>query len=343
MYASRKLDSEDPNVVQMLRIAYIVIQCIILSLVVYFYVKAKALQSTKEGEETVYVPPAKQPFADPNAKTKYTQVKYGDHVVSTTISLLGSTLFGIVFTFGLHLYRGVIIGLAMQVVMGPMGLFESPLLNLFVLGKTKVFEEKTKEELTPEDEVVDSEGNTITVGGTKAKAKAKNETKSIKEEAKKEVEKSFEDVLLDTWDLGSDADIKPLMNALMKSNINFVTAENKWTPLMIMSGIGAKDSVSAIGKMKELGADPHITDGEGWNCLHWAAYHGSVDAVLKLKEEFEALDQGMHLVKDKEGKTPLDHAKKEGNEEVRVELETWEIEEVCEEKESTDEGLRKRK
>lgn len=326
LLASRKLDGDDEKTVLYLRIAYGIAQLIMVTCALIMFMKANALKNSSEGDKTIYVPPPPQPFADPNEKKKYTQVKYGEHVYSQATSLVGSTLFGMVFTVGLHIYRGVVVGLAMQTVMGPFGLFESPLVKLFFMGGSKVFDEKTKEELGPGDEIVDKEGNAVKTDKAITSKKEKEEKPT----------KSFEDILLDTWDEGSEADITPLLKALTKSNINFRTSENQWTPLMIMSGLGAKNSTKAMKQMKELGADPLLIDGEGWNALHWAAYHGSVEAVKVLQEEFDVVDLGMHLVKDKEGKVPLDHAVSEGNEGAKLELEKLE---VCAE----DEGLRKRK
>jgi len=332
LLASRKLDGDDEKTVLYLRIAYGIAQLIMVTCVLIMFMKANALKSSADGDKTVYVAPPPQPFADPNEKKKYTEVKYGEHVFSQTTSLVGSTLFGMVFTVGLHIYRGVVVGLAMQAVMGPFGLFESPLVKLFFMGGSKVFDEKTKEELGPDDEVVDKEGNVIKKD--KAIASKKKEDKVVKA---KEPTKSFEDILLDTWDEGSEADITPLLKALNKTNINFRTAENQWTPLMILSGLGAKNCTEAMKQVKELGADPLLIDAEGWNAMHWAAYHGSVDAVKMLQDEFDAVGLGMHLVKDKEGNIPLDHAKGENNDGAKLELER--LVEVC----TDDEGLRKRK
>jgi len=341
LFASRKLDGDDETTVFYLRIAYGVAQLLMVFITIFLFMKANALKSSKDGDKIVYVPPPPQPFADPNEKKKYTEVKYGEHVFSQATSLVGSTLFGMVFTVGLHIYRGVVVGLAMQTVMGPFGLFESPLVKLFFMGGTKVFDEKTKEELTPDDEIVDKEGNAVKTNDTKTAIASKKQ--EDKEEKKTTEKKSFEDILLDTWDEGSEADIKPLMNALNESNVNFRTSESSWTPLMIMSGLGAKNCASAMKIMKALGADPTLIDGEGWNALHWAAYHGSVDAIKVLDEEFDVIKGAaqLHLVKDKEGKIPLDHAKSENNEGSRLELEKV-MGDTCVDDEQ-DEGLRKRK
>lgn len=262
-----------------------------------------------------------QPFADPNAKKKYTEVKYGAHVISTARSLLGSTLFGVCMTVALHLYKGMVVGLAIQTVMGPLNLLENPLVKALFLGnglreEDKIFDEKAASELTPSDEIVDASGNPVARQGSGGKSLG-----------------GFEELLLDTWDSGNKADIGKLMASINKQNCNFRTKESGWTPLMIVSGLNAKGVSSAIRQLKELGGNPAIVDAEGWNSLHWAAFHGSVDAAKEL-----AKDDSLFTVKDKEGKVPLDMAKAEGNTEVARFLEISKASE-----ETKEEGLRKRK
>ena len=244
---------------------------------------------------------AQQPFADPNAKKKYTEVKYGAHLASTARSLLGSTLFGLCLTVGLHLYKGMAMGLAIQTIMGPLNLMENPIVRALLMGngfrpEDKIFEEKTSNELTAEDEVVDESGNPISgrIGGGATSTGA-----------------SFEEIMLDTWDAGNKADIGVFMEAVTKKNCNFQTKENGWTPLMILAGLNAKGTASAIRQVKELGGDPSITDVEGWTALHWAAFHGGVDAAKELVK-----DKSLLTVKDKEGKVPREMAKSEGNDDV---------------------------
>lgn len=267
-----------------------------------------------------------QPFADPNAKKKYTEVKFGAHVLSTARSLLGSTLFGVCMTLGLHWYKGMIVGIAMQTVMGPLNLLENPLVKALVMGggiseEAKIFDEKTASELTPEDEIVDESGNPVARGAIAAGTTSSS---------------SFEDIVLDTWDAGAKADIGTFMSAVNKKNCNYRTKESGWTPLMILSGLTAKGTVSAIRQVKELGGNPSTTDADGWNCLHWAAFHGSIEAAKELTK-----DPSLLSVKDKEGKLPLDMAKAEGNDDVAKFLE------VCTETAKTSktnaDGLRKRK
>jgi len=313
MLASRKLDGEDPNIIHLLRCVYGAIQAIAISIVLFIYVKTNAAAKERSNNVKIYVPPAPQPFADPNAKIKYQEKNLSEHLVSTARSLLTSTLFGIVMTGGLHIWKGMIVGLAIQSIMCPFNLAENPLVSAFFLkggltnlkGK-RIFGEKLRDELEKSDEIVDGLGNTLMLKKEKAADKKEAETKA------------FEDILLDTWDSGAEADISPLMNALSKKNINFAASENGWTPIMVMSGLGAKSVPGAMRQMRGVGANPSKVDKEGWNALHWAAFHGSAEAakVLLSKTDFDGIALGLHKVMDKEGKSPLQHAKDEGNDDV---------------------------
>ena len=250
-------------------------------------------------------------------------------MLSTARSLLGSTLFGICLTVGLHYYKGMIVGLAIQIIMGPMNLVENPLVKALITGKgirmeDKIFEEKTAAELTPDDEIVDESGNPVTRQVTTGPPGQGPPG-------------SFEDLLLDTWDAGNKADIANLMSSINKKNCNYATTENGWTPLMVLAGLSAKGTTSAIRQCKELGGNPAIVDAEGWNALHWAAFHGSVEGAREL-----AKDQQLLKVKDKEGNTPLDMARAEGNEEVAKILESC-LEVQSSGNANSNTGIRKRK
>ena len=135
------------------------------------------------------------------------------------------------------------------------------------MKEKRIFGEKLREEISDTDEVTDAEGNAIVLKKEIAPAGKKDSSSS---------KKSFEDVLLDTWDLGADADIKPLMSMLNKKNVNYATKENGWTPIMIMSGLGAKSAIGAMRQLKSIGANPEQVDKEGWNALHWVSNLSSI-------------------------------------------------------------------
>lgn len=339
MLAARQLDGEDPKVVLYLRCAYAAIQCVAVLIVLFVYFKASSASKESENAVKIYVPPPPQPFADPNAKQKYTEKMLGEHILSQARNLVGSTLFQIAMTVGLHVWKGMVVSLAIQSIMCPFNLAENSVVSAVLLkgglvnlkGK-KIFGEKSREDIREEDEVVDAEGNAIVF---------KKEIASKKDAPKK---KSFEDVLLDTWDLGADADIKPLMSMLSKKNINYATSENGWTPIMIMSGLGAKSAIGAMRQMKAMGANPSQVDKEGWNALHWSAFHGSAEAakVLLAKDDYDGITIGLHKVTDKEGKTAVDHAKEEGNDDVAKVIEEAETPALLGDGTTAD-GMRKRK
>lgn len=353
MFAARKLDGEDPNIVFMLRCSYFSIQFCIALAVIYIFLVSKKLAGGIFKDTILYVAPPPQPLADPNAKPQYKQSTFGEQATKTATSLLTSTLFGICFTTGLHFYKGMIVGLAMQTIMGPLNLFENTFAKAILLGGSlkpgetpksrKLFGEKYREELTKDDEVVDSEGKVIIVKNEGTSAATSTAATTSGKKKKKDSKTSFEDLLLDTWDEGEKANVQPLMDALNASNANFKTSENGWTPLMVVAALRAPKCDEVIKKLKELGANANVVDVEGWNALHWSAFHGSASGAKCLLETY-GVALGLQDVKDKEGKVPLEHAKDEGNEDV-VKV----IEEMCagdagDEKGLKDkDGIRKRK
>lgn len=327
MIAFRKLDGEDPSIVFALRCSYGIIQGLILLAVLYVYLAAVKISKSPRKDDEIFVSPPPQPFAPPDAKTQYTKTTIGEQAMSVAKKLITSTLGGICMTCGLHWYKGMVVGLAMQTIMGPLNLIENTFAKSVLLGgagigndgdgddatkkeKPRMFGEKVRNEITEKDEVVDAEGKLILL-------KKKEKTNNTKPKPK-----PFADLLLDTWDEGDKADIGPLVKALKKDNVNFKTKDSGWSPLMIMTAINASGANDAIVKMKSLGASATMTDNEGWNALHWAAFHGSVEGAATLMEEFNGIKLGLHLVKDSQGMTPLEHAVKEGNTAVAAFIKT---------------------
>eukprot|EP01082_Thalassiosira_pseudonana_P004027 g3338.t1 g3338 contig12:1877940-1879229(-) len=343
MLAARKLDGEDPQIVFLLRCLYGAVQTVAILIVLFVYTKAAAAAADPVNNVKIYVPPPPQPFADPNAKKTYQEKTLASNLLTTAKGLVTSTFFGVIMTVGLHIWKGMIVGLAIQSIMAPFNLFENPLIKTVFVGggltdlkEKKIFGEKTRDEITADDEVTDENGNMIVLSKNK-------EIKDKKKGSKKET-KTFEDTMLDTWDMGAEANISEFMTVLNKGNINSSTKENGWTPIMIMCGLGAKGVPGGLRQMKELNANPAIVDKEGWNALHWAAFHGSADAakVLLDKKTFDGIALGLHTVLDKEGKTPLTHAKDEGNNDVAKVIEEAESN-ASGDSAGVDEGLRKRK
>lgn len=279
-----------------------------------------------------------QPFAGPDPKKKYTIAEYRAHVISTARSLLGSTLFGICMTVGLHIYKGMAMGLAIQTIMGPFNLFENPLVKALFMGKgfrveDKIFEEKDLSELTDEDQIVDESGAIV------SKQQLLLQLSAVKTQASQAV--VCEELMLDTWD-NNTSDISKFVETVTKETCNIRSKANGWTPLMVLSGITCRGTVSAIQKVIDIGGNPSITDKEGWNSLHWAAFHGSLPAAKALCE----YDSSLLDAKDKDGKSPLEMARQEDNKDVAKYLEevtaTASAADLSKTKEG-DEGVRKRK
>jgi hypothetical protein len=323
MFAARKLDGEDPNIVFMLRCAYGTIQTLIVLTALYVYMVASKIATSDVKDEEIYVSPPASPFADPNAKPKYTKTTIGAQALSVAQKLVTSTLTGICMTVGLHMYKGMIIGLAMQTVMGPLNLMENTFAKNILFGgaassiaegkkslkEKRIFGEKYREELSDKDEIVGPDGQVVVL-------KKEKTGKKTAAGASKTATEKFEDLILDTWDEGDSADVQPVIKALTKSNVNYKTKESEWTLLMIMSAINSPGARDVIKKIKTLNGSATMTDTGGWNALHWSAFHNSMDGAEALMEVYEAMKLGLHLVKDNNGMTPMEVAVKEGNKEI---------------------------
>jgi hypothetical protein len=225
-------------------------------------------------------------------------------------------------TCALHYYKGMIMGLAIQAVMGPFNIWENVLVRTVLLRGTKVFSDpKLQQELrifdeklslqeldASTDEAVDEQGNPIVIRNTGSTNAIGNGT-STNTAAPTTTKKSLEEVMLDTWDQGANASLVELLSMLNTTNINTTTKEDGWTSLMIVSGLKCDNDVAAIRTMiQEYKADIMMTDHDGWTCLHWAAFHNSLSAATELYHHTALL-----TVTDNEEKIPLDVAIAENN------------------------------
>ena len=68
---------------------------------------------------------------------------------------------------------------------------------------------------------------------------------------------------------------------------------------MVVMGNPLGDT-KTVGTLLQLGADPLLQDGEGWNALHWAAFHSNVGAVEVMMESASASVLHMLVQKNKQ-------------------------------------------
>jgi Phosphate transport (Pho88) len=309
-----------------------------------------------------------QPFADPSSASQktYTRIVYATHVANTARSLAGSTLMSIVMTCGLHWYRGMVTGLAIQTVLAPLtawenALFRAVVLSFFVAAAPKVkdavADQSTMYFLTPEqrlfgeklsldelnaetDRVVDEHGNAIklpVVSGVGSSGNNHNASRmasaaatttngtALVAQSDSSSPKSYEDVLLDTWDDGVQANLDGLLQAVTIDNVNVATSEAGWTALMIVCGLHTISSASSTTSTAAIDtlittyrANVRATDTDGWNCFHWAMFHGHRAAIPQLVQSIPDVTvvEECCRVLDGDGKTPLDIARQEGNDDM---------------------------
>merc|ERR1712232_1104166 len=110
-----------------------------------------------------------------------------------------------------------VVGIAIQTIMAPLNLIENPLIEALIRRsglqqEAKIFDQKSAIELAHDDEIVNESGNPVTID-----------------------DESFEDLLLNTWDLGietnvgMEANVEKLMTSITRQNCNYQTRENRWS------------------------------------------------------------------------------------------------------------------
>ena len=95
----------------------------------------------------------------------------------------------------------------------------------------------------------------------------------------------------------------------MGADASLVDVEGKEGLLgRVAARVGWRDS---FGFFDLNGYLPRYNAVSGWTPLHWSGFHGQAETAKVLASETKLL-----WVKDKEGNTPIDMARKEGNDTV---------------------------
>jgi len=294
-FMSSKIDYEDENIINMLRIAYFSMQAITL-LCVYF---SQNKIAAKKDRQEIFVPVPPKPFSG-ETEASMKKTTYHQHDTEQAQQLMTQTLMGLAMIGFIHFKMGVKQPLFLQSLMAPVTLYESGVFKKFILGDTsRVWGEKLPGEEGAVETIKDENDSGATTNAT------------IKEEKKTS---SLEDIILNTWDAGKNANIATLLKAINKDNVNLQTKEGNWSALMILCGL-PHTAADDIKKLLSLGADVSITDDDGCNALHWASYHDRPKAAEVLVASVKGNDEKLALLKAKssESSTPIEVAQELNN------------------------------
>ena len=352
MLLSRKLNGDDPMTTLYLRLFYGVSTLLCFLYLLYskqqfgLWVKKHASLASA----VVYVPGPKGMFDAPTGPKKYKKAVYSEAVYGKFAEQQQQMIMGLVMTCGMHYWKGMIVGLAIQGCMGPVGMFENVLVRRFasytgLLEKdhgSAILEELTEDKFTKAEKTNVDENGYITKGGEgtpadtnaagasallpAAGATALAATGGSKSKSKSSSQSPSE-ILDGIWTDNSALKLPKLLDVIRVQKISpdTVRTPDRATPLMIACGLSkatpsspeqvtvAKECLSAF---LSLGSNPLATDKDGWTALHWAAFHNCPEAVkaLLLEEGVvsdEELRGELADKADEEGKTAMDIAVEE--------------------------------
>jgi len=129
MQLARKVPFDDPEVLNYVRLGYVVSQAIILG--VYYFVSYKIKQ--KNDQTVLKYVEASNPMTQEPGKLVTTTIR--DYDLSETSKLLRSSLFGILMMCGLHGYMRYTQPLFVQGIMGLKNLYDAKPVALHIFGQ----------------------------------------------------------------------------------------------------------------------------------------------------------------------------------------------------------------
>lgn len=336
---SLQIDWNNPDNVMIARAAFFVVQVLILG--TWFYIKQYAASVTDT--TVIWVPDAasNNPMmkaiagftGGDAAPTKYEKTTRSEHVQKAAAAGLQQAITGAAMTFGMSMYFGFVTPLTMQVVTGPMNLYNNALFKWALMGKSlesRPFEERYTD---PEQFESDAAGGVIkdgdevpapatTVTDASNNAAAKSSGPALKGAALE-----MEEAIFRTWERKDDVLNVAMVEAAIAAgaDVNQTTREGQWTMLMVAAG-NPKQHTPALQKLLTLGASMTARDEDGQNALHWAAYRNASSVIRGITEwakgkqdRLQALQKALQGL-DTSGRTPAAVADAEDNEEAAAAL-----------------------
>ncbi|CAG8675388.1 4902_t:CDS:2 [Acaulospora morrowiae] len=126
---SRKLDLENPDVITYVRIGYVTVQALTLSLCYFIATRIKKINDTTEIK---YVEPAK-PFTNESPQVVETTVR--DYDLGKTMDLFKQTCTSVLIMLIIHLYFGFTQPLFIQSILPLKSVYQNQMVQIHLLGK----------------------------------------------------------------------------------------------------------------------------------------------------------------------------------------------------------------
>jgi hypothetical protein len=207
--------------------------------------------------------------ADANAE--WLQTTYYEHEKTKASEAAKQLLTGGAMQFGLFsLWMNVQLPLAINLIMGPWGAYDDPIVKQYLLGARLE---------RPYGEVLEDPASTAPAA-TAGVADAPASAQIADGPAAATADAAVEETILRTWEAEEPVDVEVFdrLAAAGKPIATHAVAPDGWTALMVVAG-GPHHPKRAVPRLLELGAVPEAADKDGWTALSWAAFHDNAAAI----------------------------------------------------------------
>lgn len=331
MWVMGKINFEEGNILLYARIAFFTAQ--LLQAVLALYIKMQVV-NTADKRTKILVPEAKPPSfnltpPEERESVPMTETTYYDHESAKVKELLTQCVMGVCISSFIHFKFGVNQVVVMQSVMIPLNLFDQPLFRKYILRSERVWEEQTPGEIT----------QTKKQQVNKASEKGLPSSESLD---------SFEPVLDAKGAITNAWDYPTLENAnllfqMVKDTPNVVSKDDGWTALMVLAAMPI-DTTSMIKQLlQQENIQVELTDNDGWNVLHWCAYHNSPKSAQVILSTLEKPRlKALCTQSSRDGKSPIELAQEQKNDSMVMILASF-ADETLSDESAKEETIRQRK